>query len=118
MVFLLPGTGPELLTVASDCSTWPSPAHPAPRGTWAGHAHQGHELQPLQEFAVPVLQAMCLINDHTAPLDLLQLWAVSKDHLKGGDNHLELEDPRERVTLGKQKPDFESCRVAAHRPLV
>lgn len=31
MVFLLPGTKPELLTVASDCSTWPSPAHPAPR---------------------------------------------------------------------------------------
>lgn len=50
---------------------------------------------------------MCLVNDHTAPLDLLQLRAVSKDHLKGGDNHLELEDPRERVTLGKQKPEFE-----------
>lgn len=57
---------------------------------------------------------MRLVNDHTAPLDLLQLRAISKDHLKGGDNHLELEDPRERVTLGKQKTEFESCRVAAH----
>jgi len=57
---------------------------------------------------------MRLINDHAAPLDLLQLWAVGKDHLKGGDNHLELEDPRERIALGRHKPYavLESCRAA------
>lgn len=91
------------LSVTPDCLARPPLAHPALASTWAGRAHQGHELQPLQQLAVPVLQPMGLVNDHAAPLDLLQLWAVSKDHLEGGDNHLELEDPRERVALGRHK---------------
>lgn len=66
-------------------------------GAWArswtelADTHQGHELQTLQKFAVPVLQSVGLIDDHTAPVDLLQLWAVGQDHLKCRDDDVELE---------------------------
>lgn len=52
---------------------------------------QVHELQSLQQFAVPVLEAVSLVDDHTAPLQLLQLWTVGHDHLKGGDHPVELQ---------------------------
>lgn len=55
-------------------------------------SHQGHELQTLQKFAVPVLQSVGFVNYHTAPVNLFQLWAVCQDHLKRCDDNMELED--------------------------
>lgn len=55
-------------------------------------AHQGHELQALQKLAVPILQSVGFINDHTAPVNLLQLRAVCQDHLKCCNDNMELED--------------------------
>lgn len=56
------------------------------------NSHQGHELQALQKLAVPVLQPVGFIDDHTAPVNLLQLWAVCQDHLKCCNDNMELED--------------------------
>lgn len=52
---------------------------------------QVHELQALQQFAVPVLEAVSLVDDHAAPLQLLQLRTVGHDHLEGGDHPVELQ---------------------------
>lgn len=52
--------------------------------------HQVHELESLQEFTVAVLEAVGFVDDHAAPVDLLQLWTVGHDHLKGGDHPVEL----------------------------
>lgn len=69
------------------------------------HTHQVHELQALQQFTVPVLEPMSLVDDDTAPLQLPQLGAVGHDHLKGGDEPVELQDARRGVPLatGGQK---------------
>lgn len=74
----------------------------------AGASHQVHELQAFQELAVAVLEPMCLVDDHAAPADLLQLGAVGHDHLKGGDDPMELKHAQNRVALwGKGLPSRE-----------
>lgn len=52
--------------------------------------HQIQHLQAVQQLAVTILEAVSLINDHTAPGDLPQLWAVRQHHLKGCDEGIKL----------------------------
>lgn len=54
------------------------------------HTHHVHELESLEQFAVPVLQSVSLVNDHTAPRHTAQLRTVRQDHLKRRDDGLEL----------------------------
>lgn len=48
--------------------------------------HHVHELEPLKQFTVSVLQPVSLVNDHTAPRNTAQLRTVSQNHLKRCDN--------------------------------
>lgn len=51
--------------------------------------HHVHHLESLQQLAVPVLEAVSLVDDHTAPRDAAQLRAVCQNHLKCGDDRME-----------------------------
>ena len=51
--------------------------------------HHVHHLKTLQQFAVPVLEAVSLVDDHTAPRDAAQLRTVCQNHLKCGDDRME-----------------------------
>lgn len=69
------------------------------------HTHrltdQVHELESLQQFAVPVFQAVGFVDHDTAPVELLQLRTVGHDHLKGGDHPVKLQNTWDGVTLRK-----------------
>lgn len=61
--------------------------------------HQIQHLQAVQQLAVPILEAVSLINDHTAPRDLPQLRTVRQHHLKGRDEGIKLVRPWYQVFL-------------------
>ena len=71
--------------------------------TERGATHQVHHLQALQQLTVAVLEAVGLVDDHAAPVELLQLGAVGHDHLEGGDHPVELQHPWDGVPLGEER---------------
>lgn len=66
-------------------------------------SHQVHVLEAVEELAVAVLQAVGLVDDDAAPLDLPQLGAVRQDHLEGGDEGVELVGPGDEAALRRRR---------------
>lgn len=64
--------------------------------------HHVHHLESFQQFAVAVLQAVGLVDDHTPPGDAAQLGTVGEDHLKGGDDGVEPVGPFDDFILRGQ----------------
>lgn len=54
---------------------------------------QVHELETLQQFTVAVFKSMSLVDHHTAPVNLLQLWTVCHDHFECSDYPMKLKLP-------------------------
>ena len=64
--------------------------------------NQVHHLQSFQQRAVPVLQPVGFVNDHTAPGDTAQLRTVRQDHLESSDDGMKLIGPLYHSTLQEQ----------------
>lgn len=61
--------------------------------------YQAHKLEALQQLAILVLEAVCLIDDNTAPVYGVKFRTTSQDHLKSGDKSLKLVGPSHRTAL-------------------
>lgn len=63
---------------------------------------QVHHLETFQQLAVPILQPVGFINDHTAPWNIPQLRTISQNHLKCCDDGMKLIGPLYHSTLQEQ----------------
>lgn len=64
--------------------------------------NQVHHLQSFQQLAVPVLQPVGFVDDHTTPGDTAQLRTVRQDHLESSDDGMKLIGPLYHSTLQEQ----------------
>ena len=63
---------------------------------------QVHQLESLQQLAVPILQPVGFINDHAAPGNIPQLRTIGQNHLKRSDDGMKLIGPLYHSTLQEQ----------------
>lgn len=78
---------------------------------------QVHELEALEQLAVLVLEAVGLVDDDAAPLDGVQLGAAAQDHLKRGDDGLELVSASQNPTLETKRGEMAPCEGGGNQTI-
>lgn len=77
--------------------------------------YQVHELEALQQLAVLVFEAVGLVDDDATPLDGVKFRASSQDHLKRGDDGLELGSTSQNPTLETKRGEITSHQRWQHK---